>query len=91
MMYPFCIVCAFYYAVTISGEYFNKMSNDVLDKIIYQLMIKDSFWQDLNLCSYFYDVTDYYIFKQWLFPKMTEEIKILLPVPDHPPIENNAK
>ena len=36
--------------VTISCEYFNKMPNDVLDKTIYQLMIKDSFWQDLNLC-----------------------------------------
>ena len=39
MMYPFGILCAFYYAVTaglvtISCEYFNKMPNDVLDKII---------------------------------------------------------
>ena len=56
MMYPFCIFCAFYYTVTaglvtISCEYFDKMPNDVLDKIIYQLMIKDNFWQDLNLYS----------------------------------------
>ena len=46
MMYPFCIFCAFYLAATaslvnISCQYFNKMSNDVLDKIIYKLMIKD--------------------------------------------------
>ena len=55
MMYNFCIFRACYYAVTaglvtISCKYFNKMPNDVLDKMIYQLMIKDSFWQDFNLC-----------------------------------------
>ena len=55
MMCPFCIFCAFYYAVTaglvtISCKYFNKMPTDVLDKIIDLLMIKDSFWQDLNMC-----------------------------------------
>ena len=54
-MYTFCILCAFYYAVTaglvtISSEYFKKMPNDVLDIMINQLMTKDSFWQDLNLC-----------------------------------------
>ena len=58
MMYPFCIFCAFYYAATtglvnILCEYVNKMRTDLLDKIIYYLMIKDSLWQDLNLhvCS----------------------------------------
>ena len=55
LMYRFCIFCAFYYAdtvglVTISCEYFDKMLNDVLDKIIYWLMMKNSFWHDLNPC-----------------------------------------
>ena len=40
MMYYFCIFCTFYYAVTVgstntSCEYFDKMLNGVLDKIIY--------------------------------------------------------
>ena len=31
-----------------SCEYFDKMLNDVLDKIINWLMKKESFWHDLN-------------------------------------------
>ena len=55
MMYSFCIFCAFCYAViaglvTISCEYLNKMPNNIIDKIIYHLTIKDNYWQDLNLC-----------------------------------------
>ena len=55
MMYPFSIFSAFYYAATvglvsISCEYFYKMLNGVLHKIIYRLMIKESFWHVLNEC-----------------------------------------
>ena len=76
VMNHFCIFCAFFYAdtvslVSISCEYFAKMLNDVLDKIIYWLMMKESFWHDLNPCPSFwvYDVTDFYILSNSWSPR----------------------